>query len=227
VDLHSLLIVRYTQNENMLGKFIVIEGQGFTGKTTQANLLVEKLKESGIEAVSLRHPGGTEKAEKYRQTLLEKKEAGVLTPDDELEFILKSLHTLVNDLIIPTLREGTWVVLTRFIPSAIVYQGYQEGLDKQMIKDQGKRASQHLKPDLSILIDLPEEEIMKRQSEASDSEIHAYNDPDLGVLKTRREGFLEVFKNIEDSVVVDSSKSKDEVGEEIWQKVSTTFNLTT
>jgi len=211
----------------MNGKFIVIEGQGFTGKTTQANLLVERLKETGIEAISVRHPGGTDKAEKYRRTLLEKKEAGILTPDDELEFIFKSLHTLVNDLIIPTLREGTWVVLTRFIPSAIVYQGYQEGLDKEMIKNQGKRASQHLKADLSILIDLPEEEIMRRQSEAKDSEIHAYNDPDPGVLKTRREGFLEVFKGIEDSVVVDGLKPNDELAEELWKEVLTSFNLTT
>ncbi len=188
---------------------------------------MERLKEVGIEAISVRHPGGTVVAEKYRHELLQKRNQGILTPDEELEIIFKALHSLVEDLIIPALRDGTWVVLTRFIPSAIVYQGYQEGLGKGMIKEQGARASVHLKPDLSILIDLPEEKIMRRQMEASDSEIHAYNDPDLGVLKTRREGFLEVFKNIEDSVVVDSSKSKDEVGEEIWQKVSTTFNLTT
>lgn len=207
------------------GKFIVIEGQGFTGKTTQANLLVERLKEKGIQALSLRHPGGTDVAEKYRRTLLEKKEAGVLTPDEELELILKALHSLVNDLILPALEEGQWVVLTRFIASTIVYQGYQEGLDKDFIKTQAEKASQHLKPDLSILIDVSEEEIMRRQSEASDSEIHAYNDSDLQVLKVRREGFLEVFKELEDSVVVNSEKPKEVVSEEIWQEVSEKFDL--
>lgn len=203
----------------MQGKFIVIEGQGFTGKTTQAHLLVEKLQEKGIEAISVRHPGGTENAEKYRQQLLEKKEVGILTPDEELELILKALHELVDFLIIPALRDGKWVVLTRFIASTIVYQGYQEGLDKEFIKMQAARASQHLKPDLSVLIDLPEEEIMRRQSEAHDSEIHAYNDSDLEVLKIRREGFLEVFKDMENAVVVDSSKPKEEVAEEIWNAV--------
>lgn len=211
----------------MNGKFIVIEGQGFTGKTTQAHLLVEKLKEAGIEAISVRHPGGTENAEKYRQQLLEKKEAGILTPDEELELILKALHHLVDFLILPALQKGTWVVLTRFIASTIVYQGYQEGLDKDFIRVQAEKASQHLKPDLSVLIDLPEDEIMKRQSEARDNEIHAYNNSDIRILKTRREGFLEVFANLPDSVIVDSSKPKEAVAEEIWQKVSDSFNLTT
>jgi dTMP kinase len=209
------------------GKFIVIEGQGFTGKTTQANLLVEKLKEAGIEAISVRHPGGTPKAEKFRQELLTKKEAGVLTPDEELELILKALHDLVEYLILPALREGQWVILTRFIASTIVYQGYQEGLDKDFIKEQAEKASQHLKPDLSILIDLSEEEIMRRQSEARDSEIHAYNNSDLEILRIRRNGFLEVFKDMENAVVVNSKKPKEEVAEDIWQKASSSFNLTT
>lgn len=211
----------------MRGKFIVIEGQGFTGKTTQANMLVRKLQDSGIEAISLRHPGGTERAEKFRQELLEKKAAGVLIPDEELELILKALKSLVDDLIVPALESGKWVVLTRFITSTIVYQGYQEGLDKDFIKTQAEKASQHLKPDLSILIDLSEEEIMKRQSEAHDNEIHAYNDSDFDILKIRRNAFLEIFENMENAVVVDSEKSKEEVTEEIWEKVATSFNLTT
>lgn len=207
------------------GKFIVIEGQGFTGKTTQANFLVEKLKEAGIEAISIRHPGGTEHAEKYRRELLEKKEAGVLTPDEELELILKALHFLVEDLILPTLEKGAWVVLTRFIASTIVYQGYQQGLDKGFIKTQAEKASQHLKPDLSILMDLSEEEIMKRQASAHDSEIHAYNNSDMQILRTRRDGFLEVFKGMEDAVIVNSSKPKEKVAEEVWNRVSSEFNI--
>jgi len=202
------------------GKFIVIEGQGFTGKTTQANLLVQKLKESGIEAISVRHPGGTIVAEKYRHELLQKKNQGILTPDEELELILKALHSLINDLILPALKEGKWVVLTRFIASTIVYQGYQEGLDKDFIKTQAEKASQHLKPDLSILIDLPEEEIMKRQQNAHDSEIHAYNNSDLEILRIRRDGFLEVFKGMENAVIVESTKPKEEVADEIWEKVN-------
>lgn len=209
----------------MRGKLIVIEGQGFTGKTTQANLLVEKLKEKGVKAISVRHPGGTKHAEKFRQQLLEKKEAGVLTPDEELELIFKALKSLVDELILPTLERGTWVVLTRFIPSAIVYQGYQEGLDKEFIKTQGEKASQHLKPDLSILIDLSEDEIMTRQQKAHDSEIHVYNSSDIEILKTRREGFLEVFEKMENSIIIDGSKSKEENSDKIWEVVSEKFNV--
>ena len=111
------------------------------------------------------------------------------------------------------------MVLTRFIASTIVYQGYQEGLDKDFIKTQAEKASQHLKPDLSILIDLSEEEIMRRQSEAHDSEIHAYNNSDKEILKVRREGFLEVFGNMENSVILDGSRSKEEISKEIWDRV--------
>jgi len=207
------------------GKLIVIEGQGFTGKTTQANLLVSRLKEAGIEAIAVRHPGGTVVAEKYRRTLLEKKEAGVLTPDEELELILKALHSLVNDLILPALESGKWVVLTRFIASTIVYQGYQEGLDKNFIKQQAKKASLHLKPDLSILIDLPEEEIMKRQQNAHDSEIHAYNNSDMEILKIRRNGFLEIFQTMQNSIVVNSEKPKEEVAEEIWKNLNERLSI--
>lgn len=209
----------------MKGKFIVIEGQGFTGKTTQANLLVERLKGNGLSAISVRHPGGTVVAEKYRHELLQKKNQGILTPDEELEFILKALHSLVDDLILPALRDGKWVILTRFIASTIVYQGYQEGLDKDFIKTQAEKASQHLKPDLSVLIDLSEEEIMKRQEDAHDNEIHAYNNSDMEILRTRRNGFLEVFKGMEDAVIVNSSKPKEGVAEEIWNKVSSEFNI--
>lgn len=205
------------------GKFIVIEGQGFTGKTTQANLLLEKLKEAGIEAISVRHPGGTEHSEKFRRELLEKKAAGVLTPDEELELIFKALKSLAEELMIPFLASGKWVILTRFIPSAIVYQGYQEGLDKEFIAEQGKKASQNLKPDLSILIDLPEEEIMRRQSQAHDNEIHAYNDSDLQILKIRRNGFLEIFKSMENSVIIDGIKSKEENAEKIWKILKAKF----
>lgn len=205
----------------MEGKFIVIEGQGFTGKTTQGNLLVQKLKENGIEAISSRHPGGTEHAEKFRQLLLEKKQAGVLTPDEELELLFKALKSLVDELIIPSLAQGKWIILTRFITSAIVYQGYQEGLDKDFIKTQGEKASQHLKPDLSILIDVPAEEILKRENESRGTEIHAYNSFDLEVLKTRREGFLEVFEEMDNAVILDGSKTKEEIGAEIWKEVET------
>ncbi len=66
---------------------------------------------------------------------------------------------------------------------------------------------------------------MQRQAEANDSEIHAYNDSDMQVLKVRREGFLEVFKDIEDSVVVDSAKPKEEVAEIIWENVKNSFSL--
>lgn len=204
---------------NLKGKLIVIEGQGFTGKTTQANLLVDRLQGIGVSAISVRHPGGTERAEKFRRELLEKKEAGVLTPDEELELILKALKSLVDELIMPSLDSGKWVILTRFIASTIVYQGYQEGLDKDFIKMQVEKASQHLKPDLSILIDLSEEEIMKRQSNAHDSEIHAYNNSDLSILRTRRNGFLEVFKEMENAIVMNSEKPKEEVAEEIWKVV--------
>lgn len=209
----------------MTGRFIVIEGQGFTGKTTQANLLVQRLKESGIEAISVRHPGGTEHAEKFRQELLEKKEVGILTPDEELEFLMRALKSLVDELILPTLEKGIWVVLTRFIPSAIVYQGDQEGLDKEFIRTQGEKASQHLKPDLSILIDLPENEILERQKNVSGTEIHAYNNSDLEIIRLRRNGFLEVFQGMENSIIVNSSKPKEEVAKKIWGKISEKFNL--
>lgn len=65
---------------------------------------------------------------------------------------------------------------------------------------------------------------MRCQSSAHDSEIHAYNDSDLQILKTRREGYLKIFENMENSVIIDGSKSKEEISDEIWGEVSSCLN---
>src|SRR3989338_7216888 len=113
----------------MTGKLIVIEGQGFTGKTTQARMLAQKLKEQGIKVIDVRHPGGTVKAERIRQELFEKKSAGVLTVHEEAKLIFEALESLVQEVIMPALKEGTWVICTRYSPSAFVYQGWVGVMD--------------------------------------------------------------------------------------------------
>lgn len=204
--------------ENKKGRLIIIEGQGFTGKTTQAHLLASKLKEKGIEAIVSRNPGGTPDAEKVREEILRRKEAYDLTLEEEVGLFAKALKILTLKLIIPSLNEGKWVILTRFIPSTLVYQGFVGGFDVSKIDKALKQASQNITPDLYILLDLEIDEILDRLKKAGASEKHAYNESDLELMEKRREAFLGLAQKNPDSwVVINAKLPKEKVGGEIWE----------
>lgn len=206
------------------GKFIVIEGQGFTGKTTQAHLLATHLREKGIETVVARNPGGTPNAEKVREEILRRKEARDLTLEEEVNLFAKALKILTSKLIIPSLNEGKWVILTRHIPSALVYQGLVGGFDVLEIEKTLKQASQNITADLYILLDLEVNEILDRLDSAMVSEKHAYNEQDIELMNRRREAFLELAsRNPERWVVINSKDPKEKVGDEIWKTVKDKF----
>lgn len=206
------------------GKFIVIEGQGFTGKTTQAHFLASKLKERGIEAVVVRNPGGTPSAEKVREEILKRKEAKDLSLEEEVSLFAKALKILTSEVIIPSLNEGKWVILTRFIPSTLVYQGFVGGFDVLEIEKTLKQASQNITADLYILLDLEVRDILDRLESARVSEKHAYNEKDLELMEKRRKAFLDIAsKEKEKWKVINTKVPKEEVADEIWKTISDKF----
>lgn len=205
-------------------KFIVLEGQGFTGKTTQAKLLVEKLKEKGIEAIDTREPGGVPEAEKIREELLKKKEEGSFSPEEEVKLFYAARELFLNELIRPSLKKGTWIVSTRFSPSTFVYQGLVEGYNLSLIKKLDEEVVGQTRPDLIILLDIPEHEVIKRMVE--DTRIaHSYNEFNEDIIKKRREGYLKLAMEGDNWEVVDGTGTMEEVSEKIWKAVAKHFNL--
>lgn len=135
------------------GLFIVLEGPDKSGKSTQARMLVAALKEKGLEVLHTREPGGTSVAEGVRRVLLDP----ALTIDPMAELFLyeaaRAQHT--SEKILPALKAGTIVVSERFTMSTDAYQGVARGLGLKTTSTLNKIATGNLKPDLTIVLDIP------------------------------------------------------------------------
>ena len=143
----------------MKGKFITFEGSECCGKSTQSKLLSEYLQEKGHKVIFLREPGGTKVSEKIRQILLDPENKS-LTSETELLLYMASRAQTVSEVIKPALLDGRIVVCDRFLDSTIVYQGYGLGMDIKLIESLGNFVTAGVKPDLTILLDLPLEEAL-------------------------------------------------------------------
>ncbi|MBR0114039.1 MAG: dTMP kinase, partial [Firmicutes bacterium] len=108
------------------GIFISFEGPDGSGKSTQIRLLTEYCKEKGLEAVTVREPGGTAISEKIREIILDKKNSE-MSPVAEALLYAASRAQLVEQIIRPALEEGKMVLSDRFMDSSIAYQGYGRG----------------------------------------------------------------------------------------------------
>lgn len=142
------------------GFFIVLEGPDRSGKSTQAALLKDWLLNLGYEVVLTREPGGTSVSEKVREILLDPK--GNVAPKTELFLFATSRMQHTLEIIKPALLAGKIVISDRFIMSTEAYQGYGRGLPLNEIKIINKIATEGLKPDLTIVFNLPDEEFQKR-----------------------------------------------------------------
>src|SRR5919108_4151224 len=116
----------------MRGLFVTFEGIDRSGKTTQAELLVEAL---GEEALGVREPGGTEAGERVREIL--KDPSVSLSPEAEALLFAAARSELVADVIIPALNEGKVVVSDRFLDSSLAYQGGARGLGVEGVERVG------------------------------------------------------------------------------------------
>ena len=149
------------------GVFITFEGGEGSGKSTQANLLSERLRQSGIDVLPLREPGGTLLGEELRQLLLQSKEP--LSAPAELLLFLAARSELVTKVIRPALESGCTVVCDRYSDSTFAYQGYGRGLDLGIIRSLNDFATAGLKPDLTVLLDVPVELGRKRKNQDDDA----------------------------------------------------------
>ncbi|MEQ1919320.1 MAG: dTMP kinase [Elusimicrobiota bacterium] len=135
------------------GLFIVLEGPDKSGKSTQARLLADTLKGRGHEVLHTREPGGTSVAEGVRKVLLDP----ALTIDPLAELFLyeasRAQHT--NEKILPALKAGKVVISERFTMSTDAYQGVARGLGLETTTVLNKIATSGLKPDITILLDIP------------------------------------------------------------------------
>ena len=172
------------------GWFITIEGPEGAGKTTQAARLEAWLRGVGVAVVRTREPGGTRLGEQLRDLLLSAP-AGAAQIDPLADALLfnAARRQLVAEVIRPALDGGVSVVCARFADSTLAYQGYGSGLDLATLRSLAAIATAGLRPDLTILLDLPVEVGLARKTETAD-QTRFETDFDVAFHRRVRDGFL-------------------------------------
>ena len=199
-----------------MGLFITFEGGEGCGKSTQSRLLLKKLKQQDIPAVLTHEPGGTALGDEIRKALKRKRDS-FISPQAELFLLAASRVQLLAEIIRPALEEGKVVVCDRFTHSTLVYQGYGRGLDLTIVETVNTIATQDLKPDLTILLDISPEQGLARKRSLKDR----FELEDLSFHRRVREGYVKIAAAEPDRwLVIDASLPKRKIAEIIRDRVS-------
>ncbi len=199
----------------MPGLFITFEGVEGAGKSTQAALLCEALKRSGLRVRALREPGGTSVGESIRALLLSQKDP--VTLHAELLLFSAARAQLVETIIRPRLLAGEIVICDRYIDSTIAYQGYARGNDLDLVTKMNEFATAGLKPDVTFLLDLDPTVGLGRQNERNRMEAEG-----LAFHERVRHGFLSIAQAEPDRVVVlDASRPAVQLQDSVLNQIST------
>jgi len=138
------------------------------------------------------------------------------TPRAELLAFLISRAQLVDDVIRPHLAKGNTVICDRFADSTVAYQGYGRGLDLELIKLSNRIATQGLKPNLTVLLDLDPQQGLHRKWSRDQ-----FESVELDFHRRVREGYLKMTATDPDRwLVIDASLAKNKIAKIIWERVS-------
>lgn len=143
------------------GRFITLEGIEGAGKTTQAVLLQDYLKDTGRQVVLTREPGGTTLGEAIRDLLLEHRDEGMVV-ESELLLLFAARAEHIQRVIQPAMARGQWVVCDRFTDASYAYQGGGRRIPWERIATLENWLQGTLRPDLTLLFDLPVREGLAR-----------------------------------------------------------------
>lgn len=153
----------------MRGIFITMEGGEGAGKSTMMDRVAAWLEQSGKRVVTTREPGGTELAEKLRDVLLDR-DNNSLSGQAELLLLFAARSQHLEELIRPALARGDCVLCDRFTDATWAYQGGGRGLPATDIETLENLVHGDLQPDLTLLLDLPVEQGMKRAGQRSQAD---------------------------------------------------------
>jgi dTMP kinase len=205
-------------------RFISFEGIDFSGKTTQINLLKEKLEDSGEKIVLMREPGGTPISEKIRKILLDKKNFEMT---DICEVLLYSAarHQLVSQRIIEELNSGNFVIADRYVDSTTTYQGFGRKLPMKFINQLNLIATEGLMPNITFYLDLSLAELEHRMK-IHNGTIDRLEEAGTEFYNRIRKGYNKIAElEKERYKIIDASKTIEQINSEIWEYVISKLNL--
>lgn len=197
----------------MSGLFITLEGVEGAGKSTQMARIRDWLEARGHQVIETREPGGTRISELIRDVVLHGQHPE-MSPHTELLLIFAARAQHLDELIRPALARGEAVLCDRFTDASYAYQGGGRGLPAAEIEALESMVQGELRPDLTLLLDLPAIRGLERTSDRGSED--RFETESLQFLERAREAYLERARvHPGRYVVIDASRSADQVWEQI------------
>ena len=169
--------------------FITFEGLDFCGKSTQVQLLEKYLLENDKKVKIIREPGGTPISEKIRDILLDKKNSE-MSIETELILFSGSRSQLVNQVILPALKDNFYVISDRFHDSSIAYQSFGRNISLEFVEELQRFVIGKAVPDITFFLDIPIDEVIKRKSKVKQVELDRIELSKMDFYEQVRKGYL-------------------------------------
>ncbi|HUU58323.1 MAG TPA: dTMP kinase [Phycisphaerae bacterium] len=200
--------------DKLAGRFLVVDGPDGAGKTTQVALLAEWLAEQGVAVTRVRDPGGTAIGDRIRSILLDNEHGG-MSVECETMLYMASRAQLVAEVVRPAMAHGECILSDRYIAATVAYQG-AGGMDPAAVQTVAEIAVGGCRPELTIVLDLPAEQGLKRLTGDPDR----MESKDLHFHQRVREMFLQQARDLPRRfAVVNATGTVEEVQQRIRETI--------
>lgn len=190
----------------MTGKFIVIEGLEGAGKTTAQNTVIQILRAHGIaDLVFTREPGGTPLAERLRSLIKEGHPEEPLTDKAEVLMLYAARVQLVENVILPAMNRGAWVIGDRHDLSSQAYQGGGRQIDPVLLQTLRDTVLGDFRPDLTLYLDIAPALGLQRARQRG--ELDRIEQQDLSFFERTRTRYLELAQHDPNTRIIDAGQA--------------------
>jgi len=199
------------------GRFVSFEGGEGAGKSTQIKMLADRLDAAGIRTIVTREPGGSPGAEIIRHVILSGM-GKLLGPETETLLFAAARDDHVHAVIEPALAQGVWVLCDRFSDSTRAYQGRLGQVAPGVLNAMQRVTIGDLKPDLTIILDIPVEIGLKRAAARRGSGVpDRFEAEDVMFHQDLREAYRQIAaEDPQRCVLIDADADADTVAARIW-----------
>ena len=214
----------HTTTSPNIGRFIIFEGTEGVGKTTAIEQLCMRLETSGIQYIRTREPGGSPFAERLRDILLDP--VTDINDDTELLLLFAARCDHMQQVILPALQRGSWVICDRFTDSTIAYQGFGRAHGDAAVRAKIDALIEQFVPqlpELTLWLDLPVLAGMARANKRSAAD--RFEQQATAFFTWVHTGFSTLANEHPERIQrIDASGSSDEVSARVWQVVQEKLN---
>lgn len=212
--------------EKPTGRMISFEGPEGSGKSTQISLLANQLQKHGKDVVTTREPGGTEIGEQIRNIIVHNSKGDEMCAETELLLFTAARAQVVREVIAPALVEGKYVLSDRYLDSSTVYQGIARNLASGPVAEINRFAVGNVMPDITVIVDVPPEVSISRLKQRVTDLPDRMERENIDFYRKVREGYLLLAQEMVDRVIlVDGTKSIEDVSKAVWEHVQVRLGL--